>query len=133
MPTAIIKLVAHKGDQLLVSYDLVPGEFQIGRDPTCPITLDSPEVSRQHAKLTVTPDRCVLEDIGGKFGTLIEGRQIAANGRKSREIVAKRRKSIQKTAKTPRKTLDQRFKRRGTGTPWLSQGGGSGRSFRLPQ
>ena len=77
MPTAIIKLVAHKGDQLLISYDLVPGEFQIGRDPTCPITLDSPEVSRQHAQLTVTPDRCILEDIGGKFGTLIDGRQIA--------------------------------------------------------
>ena len=77
MPTAIIKLVAQKGDQLLVSYDLVPGEFQIGRDPACPITLDSPEVSRQHAQLTVTPDRCVLEDIGGKFGTLIDGRQIA--------------------------------------------------------
>ena len=77
MPTAIIKLVAHKGDQLLVSYDLVPGEFQIGRDPTCPITFDSPEVSRQHAQLTVTPDRCILEDIGGKFGTLIDGRQIA--------------------------------------------------------
>ena len=77
MSTAIIKLVAQKGDQLLVSYDLVPGEFQIGRDPACPITLDSPEVSRQHAQLTVTPDRCVLEDIGGKFGTLIDGRQIA--------------------------------------------------------
>ena len=77
MPTAIIKLVAHKGDQLLVSYDLVPGEFQIGRDPACPITLDSPEVSRQHAQLTITPDRCILEDIGGKFGTLIDGRQIA--------------------------------------------------------
>ncbi|MDC0144352.1 protein kinase [Verrucomicrobia bacterium] len=77
MSTAIIKLVAQKGDQLLVSYDLVPGEFQIGRDPTCPITLDSPEVSRQHALLTVTSDRCVLEDIGGKFGTLIDGRQIA--------------------------------------------------------
>ena len=77
MPTAIIKLVAHKGDQLLVSYDLVPGEFQIGREPACPVTLDSPEVSRQHAQLTVTPERCVLEDIGGKFGTLIDGRQIA--------------------------------------------------------
>ncbi len=77
MPTAIIKLVAHKGDQLLVSYDLVPGEYPIGRDPACLITLDSPEVSRQHAKLTVTPDRCVLEDTGGKFGTLIDGRQIA--------------------------------------------------------
>ncbi|MBC8324746.1 MAG: protein kinase [Verrucomicrobia subdivision 3 bacterium] len=77
MPTAIIKLVAHKGGQLLVSYDLVPGEFPIGRDPACPITLDSPEVSRQHANLTITPDRCLLEDTGGKFGTLIDGRQIA--------------------------------------------------------
>ena len=77
MPTAIIKLVAHKGGQLLVSYDLAPGEYPIGRDPACPITLDSPEVSRQHANLTVTPERCTLEDIGGKFGTLIDGRQIA--------------------------------------------------------
>ena len=77
MPTAIIKLVAHKGDQLLVSYDLVPGEFQIGRDPACPVTLDSPEVSRQHAQLTITPDRCILEDIGGKR------QQVAARGKSS--------------------------------------------------
>ncbi len=77
MSNAIIQLAAYKGDQLLVSRDLAPGEYPIGRDPACPIHIESPEVSRAHAKLTVTTDRIVLEDIGGKFGTLIDGRQIA--------------------------------------------------------
>ena len=76
MAKPVIKLVAHKDDQVLASFGLEPGDYQIGRDPACEITLASPEISRHHAQLRVAADQITLEEVGGKFGTLIDGRQI---------------------------------------------------------
>ena len=71
-----IQLVARKGDQVLANYGLEPGEYLIGRDPACPISINSPEVSRKHAVLRIAPNQIVLEDIGGRFGTQVDGHQI---------------------------------------------------------
>ena len=48
---------------------LVVGEYVIGRDPDVEITLDDTTVSRRHARLVVTADCTVLEDIASKNGT----------------------------------------------------------------
>ncbi len=81
MATPMVQLIAQSNNQILACFDLVPGDYAIGRDPACSITLDSPDVSRKHALLTVAEDGCTLEDIGGRFGTLIADRQIVGKVR----------------------------------------------------
>ena len=47
------------------------GESVIGRDPHDAICIPVPEVSRHHARLTVSGGRVTLEDLGSKNGTFI--------------------------------------------------------------
>jgi DNA-binding winged helix-turn-helix (wHTH) protein len=48
----------------------------IGRDDTCDITISSRQVSRLHARLTLTPRGVLLEDLGSKNGTHLNGQFI---------------------------------------------------------
>jgi pSer/pThr/pTyr-binding forkhead associated (FHA) protein len=41
----------------------------VGRDPDVEVQLDSSTVSRHHARITLTADAAVLEDLGSKNGT----------------------------------------------------------------
>ena len=77
MATPVVQLTASSGGQTLATFDLIPGDYPIGRDPACSIHLASPDVSRKHAQLTVTPEGCAIEDIGGRYGTLVDNRQIS--------------------------------------------------------
>jgi pSer/pThr/pTyr-binding forkhead associated (FHA) protein len=43
---------------------LFAGENIVGRDPKARVWLDSPSVSRQHARILVDGDRATLEDLG---------------------------------------------------------------------
>jgi DNA-binding winged helix-turn-helix (wHTH) protein len=52
------------------------GDNVIGRDPDCPVRVNSPRVSRHHARLTVVGTRATLEDLGSKNGTYLEGRLV---------------------------------------------------------
>jgi DNA-binding winged helix-turn-helix (wHTH) protein len=47
------------------------GEHILGRDPDAEILLDSPGVSRRHARLTIRTDRAMIEDLGSKNGTFV--------------------------------------------------------------
>jgi DNA-binding winged helix-turn-helix (wHTH) protein len=47
------------------------GENTIGRDPHAVVWLDSPSVSRRHARIVVKDSRAVLEDVGSKNGTSV--------------------------------------------------------------
>jgi hypothetical protein len=76
MAEPVIQLVARKGDQVLANLGLEPGDYLIGRDPACPIAIDSPEISRKHAQLHIAHDHFTIEDVGGRFGTQLDGRQI---------------------------------------------------------
>ena len=58
MPSTAIKLVALREGEALAQYTLVPGEYLVGRDPACSVHIDSPEVSRKHAKLIVASGSC---------------------------------------------------------------------------
>jgi len=55
-----------QGDRI---FHLKSGENVIGRDDDCAVILDFTGVSRHHARIRVSADRTVLEDLGSKNGT----------------------------------------------------------------
>jgi DNA-binding winged helix-turn-helix (wHTH) protein len=57
------------------TFRLGEGENIIGRDPACGVWLDSPSVSRRHARLTIESParRVVLEDLDSTNGCLVRG------------------------------------------------------------
>jgi DNA-binding winged helix-turn-helix (wHTH) protein len=57
-------------------FPLVDGEHVIGRESDASIWLDSPKVSRRHAKVVVSGGRAVLIDLGSKNGSFVCGRQV---------------------------------------------------------
>jgi len=54
-----LEIVLHEGENLL------------GRAPEAHIQIESPKVSRRHAKITVEGDTAVVEDLGSKNGTFV--------------------------------------------------------------
>jgi DNA-binding winged helix-turn-helix (wHTH) protein len=55
---------------------LVEGETTIGRDPQCTVRVDSPKVSRHHARIRVTRFSATIEDLGSKNGTKVGGARV---------------------------------------------------------
>jgi len=47
--------------------------MEAGRDPACDIPLDFPMVSWRHARLTRTPEGILVEDLGSRNGTYLDG------------------------------------------------------------
>ena len=47
--------------------------MEAGRDPGCDIPLDFPMVSWHHARLTRTPEGILVEDLGSRNGTYLDG------------------------------------------------------------
>jgi len=54
------------------------GENIIGRDPESAVIIDTPDVSRQHARLFVADDHVVIEDLGSKNGTFVASQRLSA-------------------------------------------------------
>jgi ABC-type multidrug transport system ATPase subunit/ABC-type multidrug transport system permease subunit len=50
--------------------------MEVGRDPNCDIPLDFPMVSWRHARLTRTPEGILVEDLGSRNGTYLNGVRI---------------------------------------------------------
>ena len=59
--------------------ELNEGEFVVGRNASCQLSLDDPLVSRRHAVFTVHEDAVTLEDLGSRNGVSVNGER--ANGR----------------------------------------------------
>jgi DNA-binding winged helix-turn-helix (wHTH) protein len=57
---------------------LAEGANLIGRDEDATVRIDSPEVSRRHARLSVAGGVVTLEDLGSKNGTYRNGRRLEA-------------------------------------------------------
>ena len=56
---------------------LRPGENILGREEDG-ICLDSPTVSRRHARILISGDEAMLEDLGSKNGTFVGGEPVSA-------------------------------------------------------
>jgi DNA-binding winged helix-turn-helix (wHTH) protein len=56
--------------------ELSSGENLLGRDRHSVAWLDSPTVSRRHARILVTDEQAVIEDLGSRNGTWVAGRKL---------------------------------------------------------
>jgi hypothetical protein len=56
--------------------ELTEGEFAVGRNASCQLSLDDPLVSRRHALLHVGVASVELEDLGSRNGVLVNGARI---------------------------------------------------------
>ena len=52
------------------------GSLLFGRNPDCDVYIDSPLISREHARLAISPSGSTLEDLGSTNGTFINGKRI---------------------------------------------------------
>ncbi len=56
----------------------LPGAYVIGRGPEADIRIETPLISRAHARLTIHERECLIEDLGSSNGTFVDGERIAA-------------------------------------------------------
>ena len=54
------------------------GEHLLGRDADVAVWLESPTVSRHHARISLSDERATIEDLGSKNGTYLHGDRLAA-------------------------------------------------------
>jgi len=57
---------------------LSTGDYVLGRDPDLEVFLDSPDVSRRHARITINGDEATIEDLDSKNGTFVTDRRLEA-------------------------------------------------------
>jgi DNA-binding winged helix-turn-helix (wHTH) protein len=57
------------------------GEHIVGRSPDLDVYLNSPSVSRRHARIRISAREVTLEDLGSKNGTFLHGERLAAPAR----------------------------------------------------
>jgi DNA-binding winged helix-turn-helix (wHTH) protein len=70
---------AHAGPHLISSrreWLLSEGPNDVGRDRDCAVSIDSPSVSRRHARIVVTGGAATIEDLGSKNGTYVNKRRV---------------------------------------------------------
>ena len=60
---------------------LADGEHVLGRDPDLELFLDSPDVSRHHARIRIAGDEATIEDLDSKNGTFVTERRLDAAAR----------------------------------------------------
>lgn len=68
--------------RLLVNGTTIPlpdGDHGLGRDESSTVRLQSAAVSRRHARITVSEGRAVLEDLGSKNGTRVNGTRLTGS------------------------------------------------------
>lgn len=70
------RLVVRRGPQPNQVYELNKDRITIGRDITNEITVNDPEVSRHHCRLTRGQGGFTMEDLGSTNGTFINGRRL---------------------------------------------------------
>ncbi|GAB4445669.1 MAG: hypothetical protein Kow0031_28210 [Anaerolineae bacterium] len=69
-------LVIRQGPQAGMSFPLVGNQVVIGREEGLDISLQDPEASRRHARVTWQAGQFIIEDMGSTNGTFVNGVQI---------------------------------------------------------
>jgi hypothetical protein len=57
-------------------FQLRSGPTVVGRAPNCDIVISSQNISKEHARIEVLPDKVILSDLGSRNGTFVNGVQI---------------------------------------------------------
>ena len=70
-------LVAKEGPSAGKIYPLEEDEVLIGREQGSTLQIDSPGVSRKHARLTYQENQYLVEDLGSSNGTFVNGERIS--------------------------------------------------------
>jgi len=70
-------IISTRDGKVLARIIVEPGEYVIGRDPSCNIVVDMDLVSRRHAMLIVNYHEVIIEDLGSSNGTYVNGKKIA--------------------------------------------------------
>lgn len=70
------RLVVRRGPQPNQVYELNQDMMTLGRDVNNEITVNDPEVSRHHCRLTRGPNGYTLEDLGSTNGSFVNGRRL---------------------------------------------------------
>jgi len=58
------------------AFPLEGTEIIIGRDPACTICINDAQVSRRHARLTLSGTGYILQDLGSTNGTFVNGQRL---------------------------------------------------------
>jgi hypothetical protein len=77
------KLVVRQGPQTGTSFPLPPHSTEIGRDETADISLQDPEMSRRHVRISWQEGRYILEDLNSTNGTFLNNTRVTAAQRLS--------------------------------------------------
>jgi adenylate cyclase len=57
-------------------HQLREGDTLIGRSPACELVIAGSQMSRQHARLRVADGKVLLQDLGSRFGTFVNGAKL---------------------------------------------------------
>ncbi len=73
---------------LLLVLDRAAGErLLVGRDPTCDVVVADLTVSRRHAQLTFRDGAWILQDLGSRNGTAVNGERVGRTALRSGDVV----------------------------------------------
>ncbi|MRR10805.1 FHA domain-containing protein, partial [bacterium] len=72
------RLILREGQSAHDSFPIDRPELILGRDPAADILIDSPGVSRRHARLYQEAGACWLEDLASRNGTFVNGERLSA-------------------------------------------------------
>lgn len=73
---ATFSIQVHLDDGEVTTFRFPPGNYVLGRDPSCSVLVNSPGVSRRHASVTLRDEILEIEDLGSSGGTFVDGEQI---------------------------------------------------------
>ena len=59
-------------------HELAAGSYVIGRRSDCDVSILVPDVSRNHARITLEPGSFTIEDLGSSSGTFFHGDKLSA-------------------------------------------------------
>ncbi len=71
-----LNLEVYRGKCFLSRIPLYLPVYSVGRGESCDIVLQDPTISHRHLLITVLFDECLVEDLGSKNGTWLDGKRI---------------------------------------------------------